>query len=332
MRSFLIPCSVAVAVAVAVAGCSSSSSTSGGATSNATSLAGKKIVYVSGSKVAQGYIAIGCAGAIAAQKAGVGFSVQAPDTFSVPQQIQVLDAVIASKPNAIIISPVDPKALMVPLKQAADEGIKIITAANSLTNASFVTSEVIGDDLANGEQTAEELAKLANGRTGDVAYITYTPGGSAITDARREGFESQIKKYPNLHYLGPTIVSGVNPADGAAAANAILSAHPNLLALVSAFSNVDQGAATAVRERGAKSVIVMQEDSTGAGIDALKSGAVKALLGETYYDEGTDATEQAINALTGKPVTKTLMTQPVLFTPGNVNDPSVQKYVLKNGC
>jgi ribose transport system substrate-binding protein len=261
------------------------------------------------------------------------YSVQYASTFAASAQIPLIDAAIAAHPSVLLVSAADPQALVAPLRQAAAQGIKVITVANSVAQVDFLTSVVQGLNRANGVETADLLAKLAAGRGGDVAYIGYTPGGSAITDARQAGFEAEIKKYPNLHLLTPVIVGAVDAATGASATNAILSAHPHLLGIVGSFVNVSDGMAQVLRERGvAGKVIALQMDADPTGVDYVRTGVLQGLLGETFRNEGQDAVQQAYNALTGKPVTKQVSSPPVVFTQANAAQPSMRQYITGNSC
>jgi ribose transport system substrate-binding protein len=50
------------------------------------------------------------------------------------------------------------------------------------------------------------------------------------------------------------------------------------------------------------------------------------------YDEGVAAGEQAINALTGKEVTKKISTGAVVATKDNLDSPEVKKYLYSFTC
>ncbi|WP_165036643.1 substrate-binding domain-containing protein [Candidatus Protofrankia californiensis] len=315
-----------VLCAATLVACSSSGNTS------STSAAGKSIIYVAPSHVGA-YVAVACGVQARASQYGMTFTAQYATTFSAAAQTPLINAAVAAHPAVLLVSAADTKALDVPLKRAASQGIKVITVANGIDDHSFLTSVIEGNNTENGTKTADLLAQLANGRTGDVAYIGFRPGGSAITDARQKAFEAEIKKHPHLHLITPTIVGQVDATTGAAATNAILSAHPNLLGIVGSFYPMSNGMAQALRERGvAGKVIALQMDSDPTGVDDIKNGSLSGLLAETFRDEGTAAAQQAFNAVTGKPVTTSVSTNPVVFTKDNVSDPSMQKYIMNDHC
>jgi ribose transport system substrate-binding protein len=81
----------------------------GGASSGSTSSnAKKKVVYIPGLTGNPFYTTVGCGAQSVAGKLNVAFSVQGAAQFDVAQQTSVLNAVVASKPDAIMISITDP--------------------------------------------------------------------------------------------------------------------------------------------------------------------------------------------------------------------------------
>lgn len=320
----------AAAGVLALSACSSSGGAAPRGGDSGSGAQGKKVVYIWPDKEPV-YTAVGCGAQDVATRAGVDFSFSDPPrTFSPTDQIPIVDAVIAEHPDAIMVSASDPKALVVPLKQAA--GIKVVTVSNDISDDSFLTAAVIGDNRASGSKAADMLAKRLAGKTGEVAYIAYQRGGSTITDDRQDGFEAEIKKYPNLHYIGPTLAK-VDSGSGAAATNAILSAHPNLLGIVGSFIPPSTEMAATLRERHlAGKVVAIALDADQPGIANIKNGSIAGLEGEPFRQEGRDAMQQLINAFDGRPVQKNISLKPVEFTKSNVNDPSMAQYVPGPNC
>jgi len=67
-------------------------------------------------------------------------------------------------------------------------------------------------------------------------------------------------------------------------------------------------------------------------IKQLKAGQVQALVAQKPYDIGQQGIQQAVNALTGKPVTKNIATTSLIVTKANLSNPSVSKYIYKSHC
>src|SRR2546421_6626526 len=102
------------------------------ATSAARTSASVKVVYIQGITGNPFYTSVTCGAQKVAKANGVDFSYQGPNEWSVSKQTDIVNAVAASKPDVIMISIADPKAMIAPLAQAKAAGIKIITIDGDL--------------------------------------------------------------------------------------------------------------------------------------------------------------------------------------------------------
>jgi ribose transport system substrate-binding protein len=59
---------------------------------------------------------------------------------------------------------------------------------------------------------------------------------------------------------------------------------------------------------------------------------VQSLVAQEPYDIGYQAVQQAVNAMTGKPVKKKIQTGLVIVTKANISRPNVSKYLYKSKC
>jgi ABC-type sugar transport system substrate-binding protein len=212
-----------------------------------------------------------------------------------------------------------------PVEAAVDAGIVVLTVANNLADTSALTAQITSDDNANGRAAAELMGELTAGRTGKV--------GSTITDARQDGFEAGLAEYPNLEYVGATVISGFAPEDGARAASAILAAHPDLIGIVGGYLDISTGVATTIAERGLEEqVVALQLDSDERGVENVREGALDGLTGDNVYQQGFDAVEQVNRVFTGETVEERISVPPVRFTQENVDDPALQPVIQRATC
>src|SRR5206468_3910426 len=79
------------------------------------------------------------------------------------------------KPDAIMISHTDPKAMIPPLKQAKDAGIKIMTIDGDLADTSIAVANIQSNNLEGGRLAGEKMGKLLGGK-GSVITIDNYPG------------------------------------------------------------------------------------------------------------------------------------------------------------
>jgi ribose transport system substrate-binding protein len=292
-------------------------------------LGGKRLVYIQGAKLPF-YGAIACGVMKAAEANGIPYRVESPDNFTPTEQIPIVEAVAATKPDVILISPNDTTALVQPLREAKAKGIQVITVANSLAEDDFVASRITSDSEKNGATGADLLAKLIGDKGGKVVFLTYQPGGSAIVDARQKGFEARIKQYKNIEYLGPEIL-GASYEDGARVANAVLSAHPDLAGAVGSFQFASVSMALSLRERGLTGkVALVGLDAGEEDVEQLKLGNEQGLVADAQRKQGEEGVLQAVNLLSGKPVEKTITTDVRSFT--SANDPDLKQFTYSSDC
>ena len=148
-------------------------------------------------------------GAMAAADAlGVELLFQGSPEWNASLQIPILNAVIAKKPDAILIAPNDKQQLIAPLKAAADAGIAVICVdtfiddgvfQDGMGDGDFPISYVASDNVLGGVMAGNALAN-AIGKEGTV-YVSNVKPGISTTDQREEGFKAAMANYPNITVL-----------------------------------------------------------------------------------------------------------------------------------
>jgi ribose transport system substrate-binding protein len=290
-----------------------------------------KLTLIQGVKGDQFYVTMECGAQEAARAAGATLDVQAPDEFDASLQTPVVRAVVASQPDAILVAPTDTKAMIPPLTQAKAAGIKLVFVDTTTENgAELAESEIASDNLEGGREAARTLARLT-GEKGSVLVINVKPGIST-TDARAQGFEEEIKNYPNMKYIGVEY-SNDKPEVAASKATAALAANPDLAGIFGTNLFSAEGAATGLRSAGAaEKVKIVGFDAGPKQVEDLEQGVVQALIAQKPADIGKAGVEQAVAALKGEPVQKKIGTGFVVVTKENMNNPDVQPFLYKSSC
>jgi ribose transport system substrate-binding protein len=335
---------VAAAIPIALAACSSSSSssssssaatssTAAGSSSSSAAAAGKNynLELVVGTKSDDFYVTMECGAQAEAKALGVSLTVTGPADFSASEQAPILNAVAATKPDALIVAPTDTKALNPELSRISAEGVKIVFVDTTTSAPSIAVSHITSDNTGGGKLAADSLAAQIGGK-GTVAVIDVNPGIST-TDARIAGFAAEMKaKYPNITVLS-TQYDNDSSATAASQVEADIAAHPSLAGVFATNVLSAQGAATGIQHAGASGrVKVATFDAEPQQITALKSNTIQLAIAQSPYLEGQDGVEQAVNALSGKAVTANIGTPLVAITQQNVNSASVQKNIYVASC
>lgn len=146
----------------------------------------------------------------AADALGVELVFQGGPEFNPVVQVPVLDAMIARKPDAILIAPTDKTQLVEPLRKAFDAGISLITVDTFIGegkyqtgqgDADFPLSYIASDNVLGGRMAARALAK-AIGEGGGKVYVSNVKPGISTTDQREEGFKAEMaENFPAVTVL-----------------------------------------------------------------------------------------------------------------------------------
>src|SRR4029453_6916340 len=135
-----------------------------------------KLTLIQGVKGDQFYVTMECGAQEAAAAAGASLEVTAPDEFDAALQSPIVRAVTAKKPDAILVAPTDPQAMIPPLTEAKAAGIKLVFVDTTTENgAERAESEIASDNEEGGREAARSLAELTGGK-GSVAVINVKPG------------------------------------------------------------------------------------------------------------------------------------------------------------
>jgi ribose transport system substrate-binding protein len=317
------------ALALVLAACGGDEGGGGGAAGGAEKQ--YKLTLIQGVKGDQFYVTMQCGAQEAARAAGATLDVAAPDEFDASQQTPVVNAVVAKKPDAILVAPTDTKAMIPSLTQAKQAGIKLVFVDTTTENgAELAESEIASDNEEGGREAARTLAELTGGK-GSVLVINVKPGIST-TDARAKGFEEEIKKTPGLRYIGQEY-SNDKPEIAASKATAALAAHPDLVGIFGTNLFSAEGAATGLRSAGATTKVkIVGFDAGPKQVEDLEQGIVQALIAQKPADIGKAGVEQAMAALKGESVQKKIGTGFVVVTKENMNSPDVEPFLYKSSC
>jgi ribose transport system substrate-binding protein len=341
-RSLVVPTAGAAAIALLAltVGCSSSSSTtgasSGATTSGATtggSTAGKtyKLSFIQGVAGDGFYVTMGCGMQAEAAKLGnVTVNIQGPSQFDPTLQNPIIESVTASHPNAIMVAPDDVTASQTPIDQAMSAGIKVVLVDTTLNDPSGAVSQISSNNLAGGADAFAAVKQLVPG--GGPVLVVNTKPGISTTDERTSGFAAAVKADPKFSYVG--VQYDQDTASLAAQVTlAALQKNPNIVAIFATNLFSAEGAATGIRQAGKSGKVkIVGFDAEPDEITALQQGTVQALIAQQPYIIGTDAVEQALAALTGKPTTPKIGTKFTIITTANLNSAASQAAIYKTSC
>lgn len=277
-------------------------------------------------------------GAEAAAKAvGVDLVFQGAPDFNPVTQVPVLDAVIAKKPDAILIAPTDKVQLVQPLKNAADAGVPVITVDTFIGSgiyqtgagdADFPLSYVASDNVLGGEIAARALAK-AIGDKGKV-YVSNVKPGISTTDQREEGFKKEMANHSGIEVL-ETQFNDNDANKAASQLQAVYARNPDLAGVFGANLFSALGAANGVQQAGQMGKVrVVAFDAPGSIVDNINTGLVDLAIAQHPAEIGYFGLMVAYAHLTGNSVPVSIGTGFTVIDKSNVTDPEVAKFIYSD--
>src|SRR3984957_18020587 len=308
-----------------------STSTTGGSTAGSTSGKTYKMTFIQGVAGDGFYVTMGCGIQAEAKKLGnVTVNIQGPTQFDPTLQNPIIESVTAAKPDAILIATDDVSASRPPIAQAMAAGIKVVLVDTTLSDPSGAVSQISSDNLAGGADAFAAIKELVPG--GGQVFVVNTKPGISTTDERTAGFAAAAKADSKFDYVG-TQFDRDSASLAAQVTLAALQKDPGIVAIFATNLFSAEGAATGIRQAGKSGKVkVVGFDAEPDEITALQQGTVQALIAQSPYVIGTDAVDQAVDALTGKTTTPKIGTKFTIITTANLSSAASQAAIYKTSC
>lgn len=202
------------------------------------------------------------------------------------RQVGLVNEMIASDVDAIVIAPAQSQSLVPVLRKAIDAGIVVINIDNRL-DANVLKEEGVEvpfvgpDNLAGAQMVGEHLAERLS--KGDGVAILEGIRGTFNSQQRVLGFQTAMQE------AGMQIVDSQSAQWEMSTANTVassmLSEHPEIKAILAANDNMALGAIAAARASGKSDELqIVGFDNISAIRDAIGEGKVLATA-DQYADQ-----------------------------------------------
>ena len=262
----------------------------------------------------------------AAQKEGerLGWKVEslAPDReTNFAAQVDMVQALVRRKVNAISICAINDSAIVGAIEQANTAGIPVFVH-NSLTGlAGGKVDAYIGYNQRKagqlcGEYAAELLKKKHGDYKGKVYLLLGIPG--MHTTERSGGFIDALKPHPAIGVVAQTPANWERQ-QAMNVALAALKATPDLDLFFGCSDAMAQGAAQAAREAG-KQVFTIGIDGNPDTLKDIKDGVVTASCAVYPAEMGRIAIQTIQDRLNGRPVQLKVETPTKMIDQSNVDE------------
>lgn len=259
----------------------------------------------------------------AAKDYGVTITFEGPESEAmVDKQIEMVQAALAKKPDALCLAALDAKALIPYVEQAKAMGIPVVCFDSGVESDVPVTT-VATDNLKAAAYAADKMAELI-GYEGEVALVVHDQTSRTGIE-RRDGFVNRIKEaYPNIKIVDIQYGGG-DHLKSTDLTKAIIQAHPNLKGIFGANEGSAIGVINAVKELGkVGQIVVIGYDSGKQQIDAIKEGIMAGAITQRPVKMGYMAVEAAIKAIKGEELPKYIDSGFYWYDKTNIDDPEIR--------
>ena len=217
--------------------------------------------------------------------------------------------------DALVISPINPEAMIIIVKLAKEAGIPVIVVDIGDGGAD-IDAIIVSDSFAGGILAGEYALNLIkeHSLTSTNVAIIKTEETAKYANRRGEGFKSVMEE--KGYKVVAEITANSDQTEGYEAMKAILASYGDDLAVV--FSENDDmalGAAQAIDQAGKKGqIMVIGFNGDPAAITAIKNGSMQGTIAQKPYEMGELGVELANTLLNSGKITYDDKTKKELYS------------------
>lgn len=265
----------------------------------------------------------------AARKSGVRIRWNAPTrSDDVQLQIGIVERAIKRQCRGLILSPDEPRALMVPVEKALAAGIPTVIVGSALSlPAQPNLYYIVNDEDMIGRMAAERIGEVLNG-SGSVAVVGIDPQSPSSLAILRS-FDSVLKdKFPKVSVVDRSI-SANNDLDSELIVSEVVQSHPTVDAILSLDSMGTAGSYLALKGRSLTNRVKVVGVEQGADLaNAVRLRQIDALIAENTYQMGYQAV-QLLTSGSNRP-RGVIKLPPLLITAANIDAPETKPFITND--
>jgi ribose transport system substrate-binding protein len=235
-----------------------------------------------------------------------------PRSETPSDQLGLIDEVIRNKPDAIVLAPFDPTAMLPAVDKLNAAGIPVINVNERLSGGNTI-AYVGTDDYQLALTTARYLINAMDQR-GNVVILE-GPETLLTSAARVKAYKDALTEFPAVRLLASKSANYAR-APAAQVMKSLLRLYPQIDGVLAANDPMAIGAAEALRAANRKALVVGINASTEV-VDFVKSGDVLASGDYNGFDQGCLATDIAIRYLRKQPTPKEIILKPIVMDKTN---------------
>jgi len=231
---------------------------------------------------------------------------------SIPEQLSQVEDVVVKKPDAIVFTPVDYKALVPGVEKINAANIPVVNITDRSAAGKFV-AYVGADDYSTGLETGRYLLKTLNGK-GNFIILEGVKGALTSTD-RVRGFNDALKENPGAKLLASQ-TANYQRLQALQVMENLLQSHPQIDGVLAANDAMAMGAIEAL-EGANRTAKVVGVNGTKEAVDAIKAGKLLASGDYNGFLQGCIGTIIAARTLRNQPVVAEIVLKPTVVSKEN---------------
>jgi ribose transport system substrate-binding protein len=231
---------------------------------------------------------------------------------SIPEQLSQIEDVVVKKPDAIVFTPVDYKAMGPGVDKINAASIPVVNITDRSSTGKFVAF-VGADDYSLGLETARYLLKSLGGK-GNIVIIEGVKGTLTNVD-RVRGFNDALKENPGAKLLASQ-PGNYQRLQALQVMENLIESHPQIDGVLAANDAMAMGAIEAL-DGANRTAQVIGINGTKEAVDAIKAGKLLATGDYNGFLQGCIGTTIAVRTLRKEPVLPEIMLKPTVVTKAN---------------
>jgi ribose transport system substrate-binding protein len=240
------------------------------------------------------------------------------------EQVQIVETLTGSGIDALVLSPLDDRALVRPVAEARRAGIPTVvfnSALQSGEQAAFVST----DNALGGALAARAVGRLIGGR-GRLIMVRVKAGVEG-TARREEGFLAALRaEFPTVEVVSENQYGGTSTETAYQTMESLLARFGAIDALFTPNESTTFGCLRALQDHGlAGRVVHVGFDASVKLIEALDEGELAGLVLQDPFAMGERSVRTAVAVLRGEPFEPNVATAVVLATRANRAEPAVAR-------
>lgn len=211
------------------------------------------------------------------------------------KQNQFIDGAISKQVDAIILDPAGADESVGAVQKATDAGIPVFLVNAEISEQGIAKSQIVSNNAQGATLGAQAFAEAVGGK-GKYVELFGNPSDNNA-QVRSDGYTAVLSQYPDLKLVQKETANW-DRAEGKAKMEIMLSAHPDIVGVVSGNDEMALGAIQALKDAGKlDQVTVLGFDGNPDAAAAVEAGEMIATVLQPIVQGTKLAVQQADNFL-----------------------------------